>query len=294
MSSLREITPGTRGQGAAGLFGIGLRRPHFDDIFTADTSGVDFLEIVTENYFRFGGRPRAVLERAAEQFTIIPHGVGLSIGSPDPLNPDYLERLERLLAWLDPPWFSDHLAYSSAFGVEYHDLLPLPFSEEAVRHVAGRASEVQARMGRTLLLENPSTYLELPGAEMSEAEFTREVVERADCGILLDVNNVYVNSQNHAYDPYAFIDALPLDRVLQLHIAGHDASGDFIVDTHGAPIVAEVFELFRYTLQRLGPTWTLLEWDNDIPPLSRLMAENEAVRRVAQGALGRGVGREAA
>ncbi|MFC1610252.1 DUF692 domain-containing protein [Myxococcota bacterium] len=269
-----------------GRFGIGLRRPHFDQVFDSHR-GVDFLEIVTENFMRFGGKPRKVLERAIETFPlVIPHGVGLSIGSPDPLNESYLSELKELLAWLDPPFFSDHLSYSSAFGVEYHDLLPMPFSEEAARHVVGRIEAVQDRIGRRLLLENPSYYIELPGAEMTEAEFMSEVVRRGDCGILLDVNNVYVNSQNHGYDPYDFIDALPLERVGYLHIAGYDDSGEFIVDTHGSHITAPVWDLYRHTLRRLGPTSTLLEWDNNIPPLEVLLNENGVVRAMAERTLG--------
>jgi uncharacterized protein (UPF0276 family) len=268
----------------ASRFGVGLRRPHFDAIMESH-SGVDFLEIVTENFMRFGGRPRQVLERARSQFLVLPHGVGLSIGGPDPLDEDYLAHLEKFLQWLDPPFFSDHLAYSSAFGVEYHDLLPLPFSREVVRHVVERVDMVQSRTGRRMLLENPSYYVAMPGTEMTEAEFITEVVRRSGCGLLLDVNNVYVNSRNHAYDPRGFIDSLPLDAVGYLHIAGHDASGEFIVDTHGDHIAPEVLKLYEYTIARLGRSWTLLEWDNNIPPLEILLRENDSVRAAAVRAL---------
>ncbi len=274
-------------------FGIGLRRVHFDQLDQLG-DGIDFLEIVSENFMRFGGRPRRVLEELRGRFPIIPHGVALSVGGPDALDGRYLASLKALLDWLEPPWFSDHLAYSSAFGVEYHELLPLPFTEEAVRHAAGRASEVQQRMDRPLLLENPTYYLRMPGAQMTEAEFIRAVIERADCGLLLDVNNVYVNAINHGYDPHAFIDAMPLERVRQLHIAGHDASGEFLIDTHGARVDPKVLDLYAYTLNKLGPTWSLLEWDHDLPPLAGLLEESDRVRGVGTRALGRAAAQEAA
>lgn len=265
-------------------WGIGLRREHFEDV--ADRAGeIDFLEVLSENFMRFGGRPRAVLDALAPRFPLVMHGVGLSIGSPDPLNEDYLERLSALAERLDAPWFSDHLSYSSAFGVEYHDLLPLPFTREAVDHVVPRVRAVQERVGRPFLLENPSYYVALPGAEMSEAEFLATIVEEADCGILLDINNVYVNATNHGYDPVQFLDTVPLARVAQVHIAGHDASGEFLVDTHGAHIDAPVFELYGELIGRLAsldhPVWTLLEWDHGVPDLATLLAENAKVRAVA-------------
>ncbi len=261
-------------------FGIGLRREHFDAIF-AEQPDVDFLEIISENFMTLGGRPRDVLDRAISHWPVLPHGVGLSIGSPDPLDESYLARLAQLLKRLDPPFFSDHLSYASAFGVQYHDLLPLPFTEEAIRHVVARIDEVQHRIGLPLALENPSYYMKLPGAEMSEAEFISEVVRRSGCYLLLDVNNVWVNAQNHAYDPYRFVDALPRERVVQLHIAGHDDSGELIIDTHGAPVATSVLELYAYTLQRVAPTRTLLEWDNNLPPLARVIAELDKVRLAA-------------
>jgi uncharacterized protein len=267
-------------------FGVGLRREHFDDILDRN-AGVDFLEILPENYMDFGGRPRDVLRKVAQRFPVVTHGVSLSIGSLDPLNETYLDKLASLIQELNSPWFSDHLSYSSNFGVEYHDLLPLPFTEEALGHVVTRVRKVQDRIKRPFLLENPSYYAMMPGAEMSEAEFLGEIAQRADCGILLDVNNVYVNAQNHDYDARDFIKAMPASRVLQYHIAGHDDSRSFLVDTHGAAIIEEVFELFAYTLKTLGPAWTLLEWDNNIPPVDDLLRENAQVRAVAARALDR-------
>lgn len=268
------------------LHGIGLRRPHFADIFERH-DGVDFLEIVSENFMNFGGLPRNVLSRALERFPVVMHGLSLSIGGVDPLNQDYLDKLKELVEFVKPPWFSDHLSYSSAHGVEYHDLIPLPFTGEAVAHTVERIKAVQARIPVPFLLENPSYYAEMPGKEMSEAEFVAEVIDRADCGLLLDVNNVYVNAENHGFDPYDFIDHMPADRVLQYHIAGHDDSGEFLVDSHGSHIIQPVYELYEYALNRVGPAWTLVEWDNEIPPLETLLQENHNVRRVADRALDR-------
>jgi hypothetical protein len=245
------------------------------------------VEILTENFMAFGGRPRAVLERAAREFPLVLHGVGLSIGSVSPLSEDYLERLGDTIGRYRPQLFSDHLCYSSAFGVDYHDLIPLPFTEEAVAHVAERVKAVQAIAPDTpFLLENPSYYVAYAGAEMSELEFVCAVLEAADCGMLLDVNNVYVNACNHGYDPRAFIQGLPAARIQQLHIAGHTRRGDVIIDTHGDHVADPVFELYAHTLEHLGPVTTILEWDNDVPPLAVLLAENDKVREVGERVLG--------
>ncbi len=261
-------------------FGLGLRRQHFDEIFDRRAQ-VDFLEILTENFMAFGGRPRDVLRRAAAEFPLVLHGTALSIGSVDPLREDYVEAIAALVDEIRPRWFSDHLCFSSAFGVDYHDLVPLPFTEEAVEHVAARVRQLQARVDCPFLLENPSYYVRYAGAEMSEAEFLRAVVERADCGLLLDVNNVYVNARNHGYDARAFIDAVPHERVVQIHLAGHRDLGHVIIDTHGAAICDEVYDLYAHTIARTGPVATLLEWDHDVPPLDRLLEENARIRETA-------------
>ncbi len=286
-------------------FGVGLRRPHFQAI-TADPAGVDFVEIVVENFLGFGGPARAALEAMAAQRPVVMHGLGLSIGSPDPLDLAYVDALNQLAADTGARWTTDHLSYSSAFGVEYHDLLPLPFTEAAVEHVVRRVELVQARLDVPFALENPSYYLAHPVAPgqggMTEAEFVRRVVTEANCGLLLDVNNVYVNAHNHGYDPRAFIDTMPLDRVIQLHVAGHvrarelgpdtaalvESTGDdLLIDTHGAPIADPVFDLLAYTLERTGPVSVLLERDHAIPSYDDLRAENERVRAVGQEALRR-------
>lgn len=266
-------------------YGVGLRRSHFDDI-AAYRDRIDWLEVLIENVMAFGGRPRSAVERAARDFPIVLHGTALSIGSVDPLQDDYLERLGQLASDLDAHWVSDHICFSSAFGVEYHDLIPMPFTEDALEHVASRARQVQARLEVPFALENPSYYVEYAASEMSEAEFVAEVVRRADIGLLLDVNNVYVNATNHGYDPRAFIDAMPLDRVVQIHMAGHWDRGDVIIDTHGDAIIDPVFELYAYTLERTGPVSTLVEWDHDVPPIGRLAEENDKVRAIGQRVLG--------
>jgi len=262
------------------IFGVGLRKPHFDEI-SHHHSGVDFLEIVSDNFMRMGGREHAVLDELKSIFPMILHGVGLSIGSPDPLNQDYLAALKELIEFVRPYFFSDHLCYSSGFGVEYNDLIPLPFTREAVNHLVPRIKEVKKLADIPFLLENPSYYVRMPGAEMSEQDFINEILEKGDCGILLDVNNVYVNSQNHGYDPRAFIDAMPADRVYQYHMAGHFRGENVIIDTHGDHVIDEVLKLYQYTLKKIGPRPTLLEWDNDIPSLKVLLAENDKVRKAA-------------
>ncbi|MEZ4268924.1 MAG: DUF692 domain-containing protein [Myxococcota bacterium] len=266
-------------------YGVGLRRAHFDRIFDEGQS-IDFLEVLVENVMGFGGRPRDVTRRAAAQWPMVLHGVALSIGSVDPLSESYLDLYAALCEETGALWASDHLCFSSAFGVEYHDLVPLPFTDEAVAHVIARTRAVQARLPVPFALENPSYYIAYAQSRMTEAEFLREILEGADCGLLLDVNNVYVNAQNHGYDARAFIDALPLERVVQIHMAGHYNDGTVIIDTHGDHVIQAVLDLYAYTLERTGPVSTLLEWDNDIPPLEVLLAENDKVRAVGRQVLG--------
>ena len=266
--------------------GVGLRRPHFDTIWDRKDE-IDFVEILSENYMAFGGRPRAVVDRAAKEFPVLVHGVGLSIGSVAPLDEAYLEPLLSLVERVDAVCFSDHVCYSSAFGTEYHDLIPLPFTEEALDHVVERTRRVVDRArGRPFLLENPSYYVQYESSHIPEPEFLNEICRRSGCGLLLDVNNVYVNSQNHGFDPYAFIDAIDLSYVGYVHMAGHTRLPDVIIDTHGDHVVPEVMDLYAYLLEKAGPVTTLLEWDNDIPELDVLCAENAKIRRRAEEVLG--------
>lgn len=280
--------------------GVGLRRPHWEDLLGEELPGhdlpggerravanrIDFVEILTENFLGDAGRAQRVLARAAEIWPIVLHGTALSIGSVSPLDADYLAALGALIRSTRARWFSDHLCFSSAFGVEYHDLLPMPLTREALDHLVPRIEQVKRIADVPFALENPSYYVQYAASTLDEADFWTELLTRADCGLLLDVNNVYVNSRNHGFDPRAFIARLPLDRVIQIHMAGHHDLGDVIIDTHGAPCVDPVLELYAWTLQQTGPVSTLLEWDNEIPSLARLLEENDRVRAAAQAAGG--------
>lgn len=265
--------------------GVGLRREHWQTLF-ADPGAIDFIELLAENFMAAAGADRRVLERAMATWPVVVHGTALSIGSVSPLDGAYLEQLFALIEETRSPWFSDHLCFSSAFGTEFHDLLPLPYTEEALAHVAGRIRTLQAMAPVPFALENPSYYVEFAASEMDEATFLRRLLEAADCGLLLDVNNVWVNSQNHGYDPRAFIEALPLERVVQIHMAGHTRVGDVIIDTHGDHCIDPVLDLYAFTLERTGPVSTLVEWDNQVPPVEVLLAESAKVRAVAERALG--------
>lgn len=266
------------------VFGVGLRSPHFDQILSSH-DGVDFLELLSDNFMSMGGKEYSVLEQVKEFFPLILHGVGLSIGGPDPLKSDYLKSLMNLIKFAQPLFFSDHICLSSAFGVEYHDLLPLPFSKEVINHVIPRIKQVQSMTDVPFLIENPSYYVRMPGSEMKEEEFIVEILEKSGCGLLLDINNIYVNAQNHGYDPYAFIDAIPQEKVYQYHMAGHFKEDEVIIDTHGDHVIPAVMELYQYALGKIGPRPTLLEWDTDIPTLDVLLEENQKIRRAAESVI---------
>lgn len=265
-------------------FGIGLRAEHWGDLVAlADPGarGLDFLEVVSENFFHLSGEGRRVLTLLRERLPILPHGVGLSLGGPDPLDESYLEKLHELVRFLDPPWVSDHLCTSSAHGVQYHDLLPVPLTDATLKRVASRIDRLQDRFGRSFVIENPTQYLTLPGAEMSEAQLLAELVRRTGCGILLDVNNLHVNFLNLGIDPHQFLDILPAGSVLQYHLAGHTAGEDVVIDSHGAPVDPAVLALYRSALEKVGPAWTLLERDQDLPGLEVLLDELASVREAA-------------
>jgi uncharacterized protein (UPF0276 family) len=256
--------------------GIGLRKEHFKELGKTPLP-VQWLEIVPENFMNFGGYSQAILDRCASRWPIISHGVNLSIGSLDPLNEDYIDRLKTVLERTRAAWYSDHLCFTSVGGEYFHDLLPLPFSHEAADHVITRVKQLKKKIDRPFLLENPSYYVQMPGAQMSEADFFNKVLEGADCGMLLDVNNVYVNSRNHGFDAKDFIRQLPLHRVAQIHMAGHKECGDVIIDTHEGPIISPVWDLYRFTMENIGrPVSTLIEWDTNIPPLAQVV--NEALQ----------------
>jgi len=257
--------------------GVGLRREHFDRILDAKT-GVDWFEVISENFMVDGGRPLHILDRVRHDYPIALHGVSLSIGTTDPLDKEYLERLRRLAARIEPAWISDHLCWTGVGGHNAHDLLPLPYTEEALDHVSRRVEAVQDHLGCPIALENVSTYLTFTGSTLSEWEFLREVSSRTGCGILLDVNNVYVNARNHDLDAAHYIDAIPKDAVWQIHLAGHTDLGTHLLDTHSRPVIEEVWSLYRRAIERFGAVSTLVEWDEDIPPWDVLEAESERAR----------------
>lgn len=260
-------------------FGIGLRTGHFGTLLESGTRA-DWLEAISENFMIAGGRPLHVLERVRRDKPLVLHGVSLSIGGSDALDARYLRALRALADRFEPAWVSDHLCWTSHDAHQLHDLLPLPWTEELLRHLAPRIARVQDALGRRLVLENVSTYLAFEG-EMTEWEFLAELVRRTDCDLLLDVNNVYVSAHNHGFDPHAYVDAIPADHVAQIHLAGHSDHGTHLLDTHDAHVADAVWDLYRHTIARLGPVSTLIEWDGDVPPLDVVEDEAARARRAA-------------
>lgn len=267
--------------------GVGLRREHFERVLGAETR-VDWFEVISENFMVKGGRPLQVLERVRRDYPVVLHGVSLSIGTTDALDTDYLDALAQLAARVEPAWVSDHLCWTGVGGHNAHDLLPLPYTEEALRHVVARVEAVQAHLGRRIALENVSTYLTFAGSALPEWEFLAEVASRADCGILLDVNNVYVSSVNHGFDPEKYIAAVPPERVWQIHLAGHIDKGTHLLDTHSRQVCDEVWRLYRFATQRVGAVASLIEWDEDIPEWDVLEAECVRARAAREEALAAG------
>jgi uncharacterized protein (UPF0276 family) len=265
-------------------FGLGLRTDHYAD-FTTQTQPVDWLEVISENYMVPGGKPLHFLDAIRRDYPMVMHGVSMSIGSTDPLNLDYLRDLKALIQRVQPAWVSDHLCWTGVDHHNLHDLLPMPYTEAALKHLTARVGQVQDVLGRRLLLENVSSYVVFQADQMTEWQFITELARRADCELLLDVNNIYVSSVNHGFDPRAFIDAVPAERVRQIHLAGHEDHGTYLIDTHDHPVCDGVWDLYRYTVQRLGPVPTMIERDDHIPPLPELLAELEVARQVAAQAL---------
>jgi len=261
-------------------FGLGLRPQHFEDVLTASPR-VDWWEVITENFLVAGGNPRRVLRRVRERWPVVLHGVSLSIGSVDPVDDDYLARLAALADEVDPPVVSDHLCWSALGGHSSHDLWPLPYTEEALALVVDKVGRVQDRLGRRILLENASSYVTFVASQIPEAEFLAEVARRADCGILLDVNNVYVSSTNHGWDPDAYLAAIPPERVGQIHLAGHSDHGTHLLDTHDHPVCEAVWTLYGKAMAQLGPVSSMIERDDHIPPLDELIVELDRARQIA-------------
>jgi uncharacterized protein (UPF0276 family) len=265
--------------------GLGLRREHYRHVL-ANRPAVGWFEVISENFMVPGGNPRRVLDSVRKDYPVVLHGVSLSIGSVDPLNDRYLDDLAALAKSVEPAWISDHLCWGSAHGIYAHDLLPIPTTEEALNHVVARVTEVQERIGRRILLENPSSYLQAPEADMTEWEFLAALAERADCGLLLDVNNIFVSAHNHGFDPVAYVDAMPAHRVGQIHLAGHTVQGSLLIDTHDQPVREEVWDLYAYATSRLGRRATMIEWDAHVPAFEVLEEELGRAARVKDEAFG--------
>ncbi len=265
-------------------FGLGLRTEHYADFRAGGPAcqGVDWLEIISENYLVPGGQPLAHLEAIRRDHPMVMHGVSMSIGSTDPLNLDYLRELRALAQRVEPAWISDHLCWTGVDHHNLHDLLPLPYTEAALQHVSQRILQVQDLLGRRLVIENVSSYVAWDADEMTEWQFIVALLQRADCELLLDVNNVYVSAVNHGFDPRSFIDALPAQRVRQIHLAGHEVTDEGLIDTHDHPVCDAVWDLYRHTLARVGPVATMIERDDHIPPLAELIGELAQARRLAE------------
>ena len=265
-------------------FGLGLRTDHYEAILESRPR-VDWFEALSENYLVPGGKPLFFLDRIRADYPIVLHGVSLSIGSIDPLDRVYLKALRQLAQRVEPAWVSDHLCWTGVAGKNLHDLFPIPYTEEAVDHVAARVREVQDFLGRQILLENVSSYVTFRGSEMSEWDFLSEIARRADCHVLLDVNNIYVSAFNHGFDALDFLNGISVDRVRQIHLAGHSNCGTHIIDTHDANIIDAVWDLYATAVRRFGNVATMIERDDHIPPLADLVTELGRAREISARAL---------
>ncbi len=264
--------------------GVGLRTVHFPYLLRHQPE-VDWFEVISENFIDSHGRPRYVLDQLAERYPIVMHGVSLSIGSTDPLNLDYLRKLKSLADAVQAKWVSDHVCWTGVASRNSHDLLPLPYHEQSLQHVVERIRIVQDVLQRQLVLENPSSYVTFTASTMSEAEFVARMAEEADCGLLLDVNNIYVSSINHDFDAFEYLDAIPAHRVVQFHLAGHTNLGTHLIDTHDNHVTDPVWELYRKAHLLTGGASTLLEWDAKIPPFPIVHAEVMKARNYMSSAL---------
>lgn len=274
-------SPGAQAQGERPWlgFGLGLRTQYFDEVL-ASAPDVDWFEVTSENFMVAGGKPRHYLHRIRERWPVVMHGVSLSIGSTDPLDMDYLRGLRELAREIQPAWISDHLCWTGVDGINSHDLLPLPYDEAAIAHVVARVQWVQEFLGREILLENLSSYVEFRQSCMPEWEFVAEVARRAGSRILLDVNNIQVSARNQGFDPHAYLDGIPADRVWQIHLAGHSDYGDYCIDTHDHDVPADVWALYERAIRSFGAVSTMIERDDDFPPLQDLLGELDVARAV--------------
>lgn len=268
-------------------FGLGLRPDHYQDIIETSPD-VDWFEILSENYMVPGGKPLYFLDKIRQDYPVVMHGVSMSIGSTDPLDFDYLKDLRKLADRAEPRWISDHLCWTGVDGHNLHDLLPLPYTEDAVTHIVDRVNQVQDFLGRRILLENLSSYVTYHESEMSEWEFISEITERADCLLLLDINNIIVSAKNHHFDPMDYVRGVPAERVMQFHMAGHtfNITGKIAVDTHDQPVSDKVWQLYEDALRHLGPVSTMIERDANIPPLQEVVDELNHARQLAAPIIG--------
>ncbi|HEX7907083.1 MAG TPA: DUF692 domain-containing protein [Paraburkholderia sp.] len=267
-------------------YGLGLRKEHYRD-FLETTVPVDFVEVISENFMVEGGQPRHILRQVRDRHPVALHGVSMSIGSADGLDRDYLRRLKALVDEIEPLFVSDHLSWSRIGRFNSHDLLPVPYTEEALNIVCANISLAQDTLGRTMLFENPSSYLAFDGATMTEWEFISAMSARTGCDLLLDINNIYVSATNHGFDALAFLDGIPAERVRQIHLAGHAQGLDLLIDTHDSPVCEDVWSLYANAVLRLGPVATMIERDADIPPLADLLDELSMARMHRAAAVAR-------
>lgn len=265
-------------------FGLGLRPKHYDAILNGSLA-VDWFEIITEDYLVPGGRNLYYLDKIRERYPVVMHGVSLSIGSADPVNKNYLQQVKNLAERINPAWISDHLCWTGVDGVNTHDLLPLPYTSEALTHVVKKIKQVQDFLGRQILLENVSSYVTFKDSKFTEWEFLSRVAEQADCLLLLDINNIYVSAFNHNFDPHEYIDNVPTQRVCQFHMAGHSNYKTHIIDTHDHEIIEKVWDLYAYAVERFGKVSTMIERDDHIPPLEELILELNKARAIAKEVL---------
>jgi uncharacterized protein (UPF0276 family) len=264
-------------------YGLGLRKEHYRDFLESQVA-VDFVEVISENFMVDGGQPRHILRQVRERHPVVLHGVSMSIGSADGLRVDYLQRLRALVDEIEPLFVSDHLSWSRFGGFNSHDLLPLPYTEEALALVCANIHQAQDALGRAMLFENPSSYLAFDGADMSEWDFLREMSRRTGCGLLLDVNNVYVSAINNGYSAADFLDGIPYEAVRQIHLAGHSVGDQLLIDTHDSPVCDEVWQLYAQVMARTGPVATMIERDDHIPPLPELLTELATARHLGAAA----------
>lgn len=265
--------------------GVGFRIPHYP-VILEEHPAMDWFEVISENFMVPGGKPLQNLDRLRAHYPVVNHGVSLSIGAAAPLDREYLAKLKELVKRIDPPWCSDHLCWGGTSKVAIHDLLPMPHTKQAIAHVAERVRQVQDYLEKPFALENVSSYMAFTASEMPEWEFLAEIAEKADCGILFDCNNIYVSARNHGFDANDYVDAMPADRVIQMHLAGHTDKGTYLLDTHSDHVRDEVWALYQRAIRRCGATSTLIEWDEDIPSFEELAAEAQKARDARDEALG--------